>query len=249
MIDLVGKRALVTGAGQRVGRAIAMALGEAGMHVAVHYRGSERGAAGTADAIRAAGGRADTFQADLSDRKQARRLVDECTARLGGLDLLVPSAASFERVRWDDVDDDAWDRTLELNLAAPFALAHQATPALRASGGSIVFITCSGTTAPFKNHTPYVVSKGALRQLMRVLSLELAPEVRVNAVAPGTVLPPEDMDPATVARIVARAPLQRVGAAADIADAVLYLARADFVTGHELVVDGGRSVAAVETFS
>ncbi len=249
MIDLAGKRALVTGAGRRLGRAIAVALGGAGMHVGVHYHRSDAGALETAEAIRAAGGRADTLQADLGDRVAARRLVDACVARLGGLDLLVPSAASFERVRWDDVDDAAWDRTLELNLAAPFALAHQATPALRASRGSIVFITCSGATTPFKNHVPYVVSKGALRQLMRVLCLELAPDVRVNAVAPGTVLPPPDMDAQVVARIAGRTPLGRVGDASDIADAVLYLARAPFVTGHELVVDGGRNVAAVDAFA
>lgn len=248
MIDLAGKSALVTGAGKRLGRAIAVALGGAGMRVAVHYNKSSAGALETADAIRAAGGHAETLQADLGGRDEARRLVDACTTRLGSLDLLVPSAASFERVRWDDVDDAAWNRTLALNLSAPFALAHAATPALRASRGSIVFITCSSTTTPFKNHVPYVVSKGALKQLMRVLCLELAPDVRVNAVAPGTVLPPPDMDPAVVARIAGRAPLGRVGDASDIAEAVLYLARAPFVTGHELVVDGGRNVAAVEPF-
>ena len=248
MLDLAGKRALVTGAGQRVGRAIAVALGGAGMHVAVHYHRSQAGAEETADAVRAAGGGADTFAADLYDRAAARRLVDEVVARLGGLDLLVLSAANFERVAWDDVDDAAWDRALSLNLSAPFALAHQATPALRDSRGSIVFITCSSATTPFKNHVPYVVSKGALRQLMRVLCLELAPDVRVNAVAPGTVLPPPDMTAEQVARIARRAPLGRAGEPTDIADAVLYLAGASFVTGHELVVDGGRSVVAVETF-
>lgn len=246
MLDLTGKRALVTGAGQRLGRAIAEALGAAGMQVAVHYHASDAGAEATASAITAAGGRAVTLRADLTDRGAARRLVADSADALGGLDLLVSSAANFDRVRWSEVDDAAWDRALALNLTAPFELARAATPLLRASRGSMVFITCSSATAPFANHAPYVVSKGALRALMRVLALELAPEVRVNAVAPGTVLPPPTMSPDAVTRVAAQAPLARVGSAADVAEAVLYFARAPFVTGEELRVDGGRGVARVQ---
>lgn len=248
MIELENKRALVTGGAVRVGGAIARALGAAGMHVAVHYRSSSEEAERTCAEIEALGGRAVPLSADLSDRDQARRLVDEAVGHLGGLDLLVPSAASFERVRYDRVDDAAWDRSLGLNLASQFALAHRATAALRASRGSIVFITCSSATTPFKNHLPYVVSKGALRQLMRVLALELAPEVRVNAVAPGTVLPPEEMTPEAVERLAQHVPLRATGTPEDIARAVVYLAQSSFVTGHEIVVDGGRSVAQVERF-
>jgi pteridine reductase len=247
-MELAGKRALVTGAGQRVGRAIALELGAAGMRVAVHYRSSREGAERTCEEIRSAGGAASSIQADLSDRAQARRLVDEAVQRLGGLDLLVPSAASFERVPYAELDDAAWDRSLELDLSAPFALAHQASPALRAARGAIVFVTCSSTTTPFRNYLPYVVAKGALKQLMRTLALELAPDVRVNAVAPGTVLPPDDMPPEAVERLAVKAPLGRIGSAEDIADAVVYLALADFVTGQELVVDGGRSVAGLERY-
>lgn len=218
------------------------------MHVAVHYGSSATGADETVQEIESSGGTAFTLQADLSERAGARRLVDAATERLGGLDLLVPSAANFERVAIDDVDDDGWNRTLELNVSSAFALATQATPTLRQSGGNIVFITCSSATTPFRNYLPYVVSKGALRQLMRTLSLELAPEVRVNAVAPGTVLPPPDFDPEALQRIVSRVPLKRVGSAEDIAQAVAFLAAAPFVTGQEIAVDGGRSVASVERF-
>jgi len=242
------KRALVTGAGKRVGRAIAIALGQAGMHVAVHYRSSAEEADETCALVRAAGGEATALAADLSERAAARRLVDQALDALGGLDLLVPSAASFERIAFAYVDDDAWDRSLLLNLASPFALAHRATPALRAARGSIVFITCSSATTPFRNHLPYVVSKGGLRQLMRTLALELAPEVRVNAVAPGTVLPPPDLSPAVLRSLTEKIPLGRIGSAEEIARAVLFLAQADFVTGHEIAVDGGRTVAAVEHF-
>lgn len=239
---LHGKRALVTGGGQRVGQAIALALGRAKMRVAVHYRSSRVGAEATAAAIRASGGDAVLLEADLSDRDQARRLADDALTALGGLDLFVASAASFERVQYDAIDDAAFDRSIELNLASPFALAHRLTPALRASRGSMVFVTCTSATAPFKNYLPYVVSKGALRQLARTLALELAPEVRVNAVAPGTVLPPEAMDRATLERLVRQIPLGRHGEPTDVAEAVLYLAQASFVTGEEIVVDGGRTV-------
>lgn len=245
MIDLAGKRALVTGAGRRVGAAIALSLGARGMRVAVHYNGSREGAEATCEAIRRAGGEAFALQADLSDRGAAGALVDEAIAALGGLDVLVPSAANFDRVPLDEVDFAAWDRAMRLNLDAPFAMVMRAKGALREARGAIVFITCESTTTPYKSYLPYVVSKGAVRQMMRALSLELAPEVRVNAAAPGTVLPPEDMDPEAVLRLTKRIPLSRTGSAEDVAEAVVYLASAPFVTGQELRIDGGRSVSAM----
>lgn len=242
------QRALVTGAARRVGRAIALALGAEGAHVAVHYRSSRAEAEATCDAVESSGGRAFPIRADLNDRSAARKLVDDAVAELGGLDLLVPSAASFEAVEYDAIDDDAWDRSLRLNAASPFTLAHRATPALRAAKGSIVFITCSTTLTPMRGYLPYVVSKAALLQAARALALELAPDVRVNAVAPGTVTPPEAMSGPTLERIRGRIPLGRFGTAGDVADAVLALAKNRFVTGHQLVVDGGRTVAGFERF-
>jgi pteridine reductase len=237
-LPLRGKRALVTGAGQRVGQAIALALGAQGMNVAVHYRESRDGAEHTAAEIRQHGGSACTLAADLSDRDAARGLVDAALAQLGGL----------ERVMLCDVDDAAWDRSLNLNLASPFALIQRAVPALRASRGSVVLITCSSASVPMKSYLPYVVSKGALKHLMKTLALELAPEVRVNAVAPGTVLPPPSYDQAAITRLERAVPLGSVGNPQDIARAVVFLASSPFVTGHELAVDGGRSVARSEHF-
>ena len=231
----------MTGAGRRVGGAIAIALGRAGMRVAVHYHASRTGAEETARAIEAAGGEALLLQADLADRERARELADRAVAELGGLDLLVASAASFERVPFDAVDDAAFDRSMGLNLASPFALAHRVTPALRQSRGSIVFVTCTSATSPYKNYLPYVVSKGALRHLMRTMAAELAPHVRVNAVAPGTVLPPETTTPEVMARLVQKVPLGRKGEAEDVARAVLFLAQSPFVTGEEILVDGGEA--------
>jgi pteridine reductase len=247
-ISLRGKRALVTGAGQRVGQAIAVALGAEGMHVAVHYRESRAGAEATAAKIRESGGTATLLAADLASRDQARDLVERSVAELGGLDLLVPSAANFERVALADVDDDAWDRSLDLNLASPFALVQRAVPALRESHGAIVFISCSSASVPMRGYLPYVVSKGAVKHLMKTLALELAPEIRVNAVAPGTVMPPASYDAAAVQRLTRAIPLGHAGSPEDVARAVVFLASSPFVTGHELAVDGGRSVARSEHF-
>jgi pteridine reductase len=247
-LSLRGKRALVTGAGQRVGQAIALALGAQGMHVAVHYNQSRQGAERTASEIAQAGGQALLLSADLSSRDAARDLVGAAVAGLGGLDLVVASAASFERVELGDIDDATWDRSLDLNLASPFALVKQAVPALRQTRGSVVFVTCSSATVPMRNYLPYVVSKGALKHLMKTLALELAPEIRVNAVAPGTVMPPDTYDAVAIERLARAIPLSRVGSPQDIAQAVVFLASAPFVTGHELSVDGGRSVARSEHF-
>jgi pteridine reductase len=127
-------------------------------------------------------------------------------------------------------------------------MAHQAATTLKQDRGSIVFITCSSTLTPMRNYLPYVVSKAATKQLMRTLALELAPEVRVNAVAPGTVLPPPDYSEQQREQLAAQVPLARLGDPNDIARAVRFLAESPFVTGHELVVDGGRTVAGFERF-
>jgi pteridine reductase len=247
-IELAGRRALVTGGAKRVGRSIALALARQGMRLALHYHSSRSDAEKTLEGVRALSADALLLAADLSDRDAARTLVDRAVTALGGLDLLVLSAANFERIALDAVDDAAWDRSLGLNLASQFAIAQRALPALRAARGSIVFITCSSASTPFRNHLPYVVAKGGLKQLMRVLALEAAPDVRVNAVAPGTVLPPESLDPASVERLAQSVPLRRTGVPDDVAEAVVYLASAPFVTGQEIAVDGGRAVANIERF-
>jgi pteridine reductase len=233
----------VTGAGTRLGKAIAVALGSAGMQVAVHYHTHRQGAQDTARQIEASGGRAHLCPADLSRRQDARALVDSAISALGGLDLLVSSAGNFEGVPLGEISDDDWDRSLGLDLASPFAMAQRAISALRESHGSMVFITCSSVVCPFPGYLPYVVAKAGLFQLMRALALQLAPEVRVNAVAPGLVLPPDEMDPRRVETLVGRLPLQRAGSPADVVRAVIYLASSPFVTGEQLLVDGGRSLA------
>jgi pteridine reductase len=247
-VTLQGKRALVTGAGKRLGQAIAVRLARAGMDVAVHYSSSRDGAEHTAERVRAEGRRALVLGADLNHRDQARALVAEAVAGLGGLDLFVGSAANFERIPFDQVDDAAVDRALALNLSANLALSQAAAPALRQSRGSIVLVTCSSATTPFKNYLPYVVSKGAVKHLMKTLALELAPEIRVNAVAPGTVLPPDDLSETSLRSLAESVPLRRLGSAEDVANAVVFLAESGYVTGEEIHVDGGRSVVKTERF-
>lgn len=243
MKDLAGKTALVTGAGTRVGAAIAERLGAQGMRVGVAFLHSREGAERTGARIEAAGGSAVLIQGDLSTPAGARALGDAAVSQLGGLDLLVPSAANFEAVTLDAIDDGHWDRALGLNLRGPFELVQCARESLVAREGAVVFITGYSTQTPYRGYLPYIVSKGAVRQMMRALSLELAPHVRVNAVAPGTVIPPEDYSEAQVAALTERVPLRRIGSGEDVAEAVVYLARAPYVTGQELFVDGGRTLA------
>lgn len=237
---LEGRVVLVTGAGRRLGAAIARALGEAGASVAVHHHGSAAGARAIAAGI---GDRAATFAGDLSRPEECERLIDAVIAHFGRLDHLIASAAIFERVPFAELDAASWDRTFAINVRAPMLLAQRAAPALREARGSIVIVTCTSATTPYRNFLPYVVSKGAAKQLMRALALELAPEVRVNAVAPGTVLAPEHMGSEELRALAERTLLGRLGSVDDVARAVLYLIGAEFVTGHEILVDGGVAMA------
>ena len=245
-VDVQGKVALVTGAGVRVGREIALELARVGMHVAVHYHASASEAEETASLAREHGVEAETFVADLgAGAAEAGRLVGEVGERWGRLDVLVNSAAIFPRTPWDAIDEATWDRTLAVNLKGPFFTAWHAAALIRLSGGgSIVNIADWAGLRPYSNYMPYVISKGGLVTMTKAMARELAPEIRVNAVAPGPVLLPEDMGPAAAQNVVAGTLLQRLGDPMDVASSVVYLvSMTDFVTGHILVVDGGRLIA------
>jgi len=242
-IDLHGSVALVTGGGTRVGAAIVRALAAAGCDALIHYGKSEQGARAVADDVARLGRRATLLQADLTDRAQIASLGERALAAAGRLDVLVHNAANFERVDPAALSAEAWDRALALNVTAPYLLTLALSPALRRARGSVVAITCLSATRPWKSYVPYSASKAALANLVEGLALALAPEVRVNAVAPGTVLPPADYDEETLARIRARIPLGRIGAAEDVGRAVVFLAESDYVTGQTITVDGGRSIS------
>ena len=241
-IDLHGSVALVTGGGTRVGAAIVRALAAAGCDALVHYGKNAEGARAVAEDVARLGRRASLLQADLTDRAQVAALADRALAAAGRVDVLVHNAANFERVAPEALSADAWDRALALNVTAPYLLTLALAPALRRARGSVVAITCLSATRPWKSYVPYSASKAALANLVEGLALALAPDVRVNAVAPGTVLPPADYDEETLERIRARIPLGRVGAAEDVGRAVVFLAESDYVTGQTITVDGGRSI-------
>ncbi|MFP5450277.1 MAG: SDR family NAD(P)-dependent oxidoreductase [Thermoleophilia bacterium] len=240
---LAGRRALVTGAAVRVGRALALCCAGAGMDVVVHYRSSPEQAEATAADCRALGVRAQTVAGDLAETGDCRRVVREAVDALGGLDALVASASTFEPRAFADIDDDHIDRTIAVNLRAPLIMAQEAAPHLRLCGhGRIVLMNDVAGLEPWPRFLVHSVSKAGVGMLTLALAQELAPEITVNAIAPGTVLMPDGHTDAAAERSAQKAVLQRLGSPDDVAGAMRYLLEADYVTGHTLVVDGGRLV-------
>ncbi|MBU0751667.1 MAG: pteridine reductase [Gammaproteobacteria bacterium] len=237
---------LITGAARRVGAEIARTLHAAGARVAIHYRSSAQDAEVLADAFNAA--RVDsaaTFAADLLDVAALPALVAAVVAKFGRLDALVNNASSFFPTKVGAIDTAAWDDLLGSNLRAPLFLAQAAAPHLAPAGGCIVNITDVHAERPLKGFPVYCAAKGGLLTLTRSLAIELAPAVRVNAVAPGPIEWPEDdisFPPAERAAIVAHTLLKRVGSPADIARTVKFLVfDAPYITGQVINVDGGRT--------
>jgi pteridine reductase len=232
---------LVTGAGRRLGRAIAEGFGAREATVAVHYNASDAGARQTAAEIARLGGRAELFAADLGAAEAPAALVDAVADHFGRLDVLVNSAAVMQRTPIGQVAPAAWDAMMALNLRAPF-FAAQAAARRMAPGACIVNIADLAAFETWPAYVPHGISKAGIVQMTRALARALAPAVRVNAVAPGAVMLPEAWDEATAERLSLTTPLRRLGAPSDVVDAVLYLASAEYVTGETLIVDGGRHV-------
>lgn len=233
--------ALVTGAGRRLGRAIAVALGGRGMRVAVHYHGAEQGARETAGEIVDAGGDAITIRSDLREAGAPARLVAEAVQRLGPLNVLVNSAAVMVRTPFESVTETVWDEIFALNLRAPFFCAQAAAPRMR-DGGVIVNIADLAAFEAWTGYVPHGASKAGVVHITRALARLLAPRLRVNAIAPGAVLLPDDWSAAEAERLARTTPLERLGAPEDVTQALLYLIDAKYVTGETIIVDGGRHV-------
>ena len=231
----------MTGAGRRLGRAIAVALGGRGMRVAVHYHGAEDGARDTARAIVDAGGEAFAIRADLRKAGAPARLVADAVERLGSLDVLVNSAAVMIRTPFESVSEDVWDEIFALNLRAPFFCAQAAAPRMR-DGGVIINIADLAAFEAWTGYMPHGASKAGVVHITRSLAKLLGPRLRVNAIAPGAVLLPDDWSDADAERLVGTTPLQRLGSPEDVTQALLYLVDAKYVTGETLIVDGGRHV-------
>lgn len=240
-MEPTGKVALVTGGGRRLGREQSLALAQAGADVVVHYYRSGDEAAALCREIEGLGRRALAVQGDVASLPDVQRLVRATADAFGRLDILVNNAATFESTPLLAITEEAWDRVMAVNLKGPFLLAQAAEPLLRAHGRGLIvnLVDLAGIQAwPAYGH--HGVSKAALIHLTRILARALAPDIRVNAIAPGTVLPPADYTPAQVESLRGRTPLRRIGAPADVARALLYLVESDFVTGEMLIVDGGR---------
>jgi len=243
--SLQGKTALVTGAARRIGAAIARRLHGAGASVVLHYRGAEAEAAALETELNTArAGSALKVKADLLAPIAPKALVGAALDRFGGLDVLVNNASTFYPTAVGAIEAGHWEELMGSNLRAPLFLAQEAAPLLKKSGGAIVNLSDIHASRPLKGYLVYSIAKAGLVALTRSLAIELAPEIRVKAIAPGAIAWPDDgqFPPPERERIVATTPMARLGSPGEIAQAVHFLATAPFVTGQILAVDGGRSV-------
>jgi len=244
--SLSGKVVLVTGGAKRVGAAIARRLHRGGANLMLHYRGSEREAKALREELNAARGNSVALvQADLLDIQGLPEIVRNTVNRFDRLDALVNNASAFFPTPVGEMTPANWESLIGANLRAPLFLSQAAAPHLKKTGGAIVNITDIHAERPLKNYVIYSIAKTGLAGLTRSLARELAPEVRVNGVAPGAIVWPEDgsWDDLTRQRIVSHTLLRRTGEPDDIARAVYYLiAEAPYVTGQIIAVDGGRSI-------
>jgi len=235
--------ALVTGAAKRIGRSVALRLAEEGADVIVNYRSSKDAAQEVVAQIKERGRRAAAIQGDVAKRADVAALFAAIEREFGRLDILVNNAGLFFPAKFEELTEEQWDRILDANLKSQFLCSQAAAPLLRRSGnGRIINFASLGGLLAWPAYTHYCVSKAGVIMLTRCLARALAPEITVNAIAPGTISFPGDA--AELAEdFIRRAPLGRTGAPQDIEDAVVFLALSSFVTGQVLVVDGGRSLA------
>jgi NAD(P)-dependent dehydrogenase (short-subunit alcohol dehydrogenase family) len=241
-MDVHGKTALVTGGARRVGRAIGCELAQCGANVVVHCRRSQAEADATCAVMRAYGVGASVVVGDLGNVGDVSRIADEAEAAFGTIDVLVNNASTFLHTPIETLSPDTWDRVLSVNLKGPFLLAVRLGRAMRErEGGVIVNIGDWAGLRPYCGYLPYCVSKAGIVALTTGLAKALAPKVRVNCVAPGPVLPPENYTAAERAQLMQLTPLQRLGSPEDVARMVRFLVtEADFSTGGVYLVDGGR---------
>lgn len=235
----------VTGSAKRLGRAMALDLAGRGADMVIHYRSSREEAEAVARQIRAIGRRVLLVQADLSEVREIEQCVDRIRHEMGRLDVLVNSASNFIRTPLASIREADWDAALHVNLKGPCFCALEASKLMReGEGGKIINFADWAGFRPYRNYLPYVVAKGGVITMTRALALELAPEIQVNAVAPGPVLLPPGTSEEERNHIIRHVPLGRVGSPEDIVQTVAFLIEGtDYVTGQVLCVDGGRFIA------
>jgi NAD(P)-dependent dehydrogenase (short-subunit alcohol dehydrogenase family) len=239
--EIAGTTALVTGAGKRLGRAAALGLASAGADVVVHYRTSADEAERVADEVRRSGREAWTLEADLGDARQAVELVKRARQAAGSVEILVNSASIFPQDEFAAVTADEMQAAMALNALSPFAMMREfATPE---AAGAIVNLLDARIVSHDPRHVAYLLSKRALYTLTRMAAIEFAPALRVNAVAPGLVLPPSGEDDTFFQRVAPDENLLGAhGTARDVVEAILFLVRSPFITGQVIYVDGGRNL-------
>jgi NAD(P)-dependent dehydrogenase (short-subunit alcohol dehydrogenase family) len=243
-MSLAGRVAIVTGGAARIGAEIVSALADEGMPVCIHYGQSEKAAEALAARIAATGHPVTTISADLRESdSSAGRIVNHCVQTLGPPEVLVCSASVFEPGTLQSTRDEDWDRYLAIHLKAPAALCREFVRA-RAPGQRqhILMMLDGRVLRPGPGHLAYTVSKCALASLTRILALELAPDVQVNGIAPGAILPPEGASEDHLRRAEEKIPLKRRGEPSDIVETVLFLLRSDFITGQIVTVAGGEEL-------
>ncbi len=237
---LSGKVVLVTGAAKRLGRAIALAAADEGADVAITYRESAREARTVVGELGQRGAEALAVRCDVTDETGVREMVREVVATLGGIDVLVNNAANYETVEFEKLTVAQWDAMFASNARGPFLVSRAALPYLRKRRGRIVNMGSLGGLRPWATHAHYCSSKAAVHMLTKVMAKALAPEIAVNAVAPGMIELGEKSAAAFMKRMAKQTPMRRNGTAADIAAAVMFFATApSFITGQVLSVDGG----------
>jgi len=240
-VDLKNKVALVTGAGRRVGRAIALSFADHGATVAVHYRTSQSEADAVVAEIASKHSNAQAFRANLEHVGEIQQMVAEVLDAFGRIDILVNSASIFRSTPLDELTERDWDANLDTNLKAPFFLSKFAGAAMRRQGaGKILNLGDWAGIRPYKDYLPYSVSKSGLIGLTKALAKELSPEVQVNCIALGMVMPPEEYTKDEVERLVNRTLTKQMGSTEDVARAVLFFCETDFATGSVLTLEGGR---------
>jgi 3-oxoacyl-[acyl-carrier protein] reductase/pteridine reductase len=238
MKPLHGQVALVTGAAKRIGRALALALADAGAHVAITYRESEAEAQETVAELAEKGVLAAAFPADLRDPARIQATVEAVADQFSRIDILVNNAGRYETAALESITVEQWDAMFEINTRAPFLTAQAAYPHLKAAGGRIINIGSLGGLHPWPTHAHYCTSKAALHMLTQTMSKAFAPEISVNCVAPGMIVNGEVAE--EYEHFARRTPMQRNGTAQDVAAAVLFFATGPhFITGQILSVDGG----------
>ena len=242
-MDPNAKVALVTGAGRRIGRALALALGDTGCRVAVHYNHSEQDANETASLIKAMGNEAITVKADLEDPTQVEDLAAHVYEQLGSIEIMVNNASVFDKVGLKEVSAEEFDRHFAINVRAPFLLAKSMNEQL-ATGSPGKIINLNDWRKARPTRFAYGVTKSALSGLTRTLALSMAPNVQVNEIALGAILPPADIPIDRPRDKIAKnlGPADRMGSLNEVADAMMMLIKNDFITGETINVDGGRHI-------